>query len=447
MTTQTRPSLAELEQQLRDPDHVQNLIAENRFGEWVKEYADAKMAANSDLETRVREETEQVLTQWLQEHGQAKRLNLTPDDPKGTTSPRNAVYNASAPGAALDKDYKGSADFFQSIWHQAASLSNSDELLARQAEWKKIQNSFGSQVPADGGFLIPEELRSELLQVSLESSVVRPRARVIPMSSLAVPIPIVDDTSHVGSVFGGITAFWTEEGAAAEESQAKFGRARLEAKKLTIYTEAPNELVADAPAFGSFLDQILPQAIAFYEDVAFIKGSGVGEPLGVINSDASIEANRGTANTIAFADIVGMYARMLPQSLMSAVWIISPAVVPQLLQLVNDTGTEAVSPSLWLTGGQLFNAPTMSLLGRPVIVSEKVPNLGTAGDITFVDFGFYLIGDRQVAQATSSPHFRFRTDETAYKIVERVDGRPWLNNPIEPENGGDTLSPIVKLGA
>jgi HK97 family phage major capsid protein len=241
--------------------------------------------------------------------------------------------------------------------------------------------------------------------------------------------------------------FWTEEGASAQESQATFGRTRLEAKKLTIYTEAPNELVADAPAFNSFLAQAMPQTVAYFEDDAFINGSGVGEPLGVLNSAAAISPTRVASNTVSFLDVVNMYARMLPQSLNSAVWVCSPAVVPQLLAMVNDEGTNTASPSLWLTGGQLFGSPTMMLLGRPLIVSEKVPDLGTTGDLTFVDFGFYLIGDRQMMQATSSPHFKFRTDETAFKVVERVDGRPWLNSALTPRNGGDTLSPIVTLSA
>ena len=70
---------------------------------------------------------------------------------------------------------------------------------AKRDKWKKIQNSSASVVPADGGFLIPEELRSDLLSIALEDSIVRRRATVIPMSSLAVPIPSVDETSRVSS--------------------------------------------------------------------------------------------------------------------------------------------------------------------------------------------------------------------------------------------------------
>ena len=47
-------------------------------------------------------------------------------------------------------------------------------------------------LPAGGGFLVPENLRADLLRVSLETSIVRPRARVIPMESNRVPFPMID---------------------------------------------------------------------------------------------------------------------------------------------------------------------------------------------------------------------------------------------------------------
>ena len=29
--------------------------------------------------------------------------------------------------------------------------------------------------------------------------------------------------------------------------------------------------------------------------------------------------------------------------------------------------------------------------------------------------------------------------------IERLDGRPWLNSAITPQNNSDTLSPFVKI--
>jgi len=133
---------------------------------------------------------------------------------------------------------------------------------------------------------------------------------------------------------------------------------------------------------------------------------------------------------------------LLPSSYQNAVWLCAPDAIPSLLQLTLGS----VSPGMWLTGGQAIDGPPMTLLGRPLYVTEKVPAAGTRGDLLFADFSHYLIGDRQVIQADSSPHFKFSSDKTAYKILERVDGRPWVNTPLTPRNGSsNTLSPYVTI--
>lgn len=452
MTTTAKPSLEELEAQLKDQSAIKTMIAENKFGDFVKDYAEAKNEANTEVLAQVKEQTQIAMHEFIRDNGgNIKRLNLDPAGGATNLRTKNKFYNAKAVGAKLDNSEKAPDDmseFLRAIWHHSNTLAESDTLQAKAAAWKKIQNDYGSTVPADGGFLIPETLRADLLQLAMENAIVRSRAQVIPMSSLAVPIPSVDETSRVSSVFGGMVAYWTEEGAAATESQAKFGRVRLEAKKLTIYSEAPNELVADSPAFGSFIGQNMPRAASFYEDDAFLNGTGVGEPLGVLKGNGAVSVTRASANQVGFSDVVNMFTRLLPGSYDNAVWLCSPAVIAQLLQLALTVAAgDSVSPPLWLTGGQAIAGAPMTLLGRPLIVSEKIPNLGSTGDLSLVDFSHYLIGDRQMMQATSSPHFKFSSDVTAYKIVERVDGRPWVGTALTPANNGDTLSPYVKLAA
>ncbi len=341
-------------------------------------------------------------------------------------------------GAAIDKEFGNSSDFFSLIWH------NRSRDASAQAKLHRVRNAFSSTVPSEGGFLIPEQLRSELLRVSLETAIVRPRARVIPMETLRVPFPAIDSTSNVSSVYGGIVGYWTEEGAALTASQASFGRIVLDAKKLTAYTEVPNELISDSiTSFQAFIDEIFPEALGFYEDDAFINGSGVGMPLGFRNGSAVITVTENAANLIKFEDVVAMYSRMLPGSLSRAVWIASIDTFPQLAAMVVPGG--AAPNAVWLSNGQVIDSPPMTIFGRPVFFTEKVPKLGTTGALSFVDFGFYLIGDRQVMSAMSSPHFKFQNDQTAYRIIERVDGRPWLNSAITPKNTGPTLSPFVTL--
>ena len=350
-----------------------------------------------------------------------------------------AAYNPRALGTAVDGIYETSGEFFQAIWH------NTDVNEEGAKNLSKLRNAFSEKVPSEGGFLVPETLRANLLRVALESSIVRSRARVIPMESLRVPFPAIDDTSHASTVFGGIQAFWTEEGATLTDTSPTFGRIVLEAKKLTAYTEVPNELVADSvSSFSVFLDELFPEALAYYEDVGFFDGSGAGEPEGFLNAKAAIEVTKEVgqvANTILWENIVQAYSRMLPSSLGRAVWVCHNDTFPELATMALSVGTGG--SAIWLNNG--VEGPPMTILGRPVLFTEKAETVGSAGDINFVDFGFYLLGDRQVMTASSSPHFKFQNDQTAYRIIERLDGRPWVNSALTPRKGTTTVSPFVKI--
>jgi hypothetical protein len=191
-------------------------------------------------------------------------------------------------------------------------------------------------------------------------------------------------------------------------------------------------------------------------------GTGVGEPQGFLNSPAAVKVtpNHG-ANTIDFIDVATMYAQMWPPSLMNAVWLCSPDALLQLQQLavtpVSAGTTQAVAPPGWLTSMQAIDYPGggngdgvhYRLMGRPLIVSEKMPsylsgNSTTAGALTFVDLSYYLLGDRQSMQIASSADYLFASDLMAYRVIERLDGRFWLQSAITPANGSaNTLSPLV----
>jgi len=352
-----------------------------------------------------------------------------------------SLYNPQAMGAAIDNEFESTADFFTTIWH------STDRTAAVQDKLTRIRAAFSEKVPSEGGFLVPERLRANLLRVALETSIVRSRARVIPMDSLRVPFPAIDETSHASNVFGGVSAAWTEEAASITASSATFGRIVLEAKKLAAYAVVPNELVADsAISFQTFIDEMFPEALAWFEDVAFFTGSGAGEPQGFLNAAAAVSVAKETgqaADTILWENIVKAYSRMLPSSLGRAVWVANNDTFPELATMALSVGTGG--SAIWIGNG--VNAPPMTILGRPVVFTEKSPIVGDLGDITFVDFGFYLIGDRQVMSAKSSEHVNFQTDQTAFRIIERLDGRPWLQSAITPQTGSVTLSPFVKIAA
>jgi len=455
----------ELEEMLADGAKMQAVAKEGKLLDVVKAYQKTIAKKDPEIQAQIREGVQLGLAEYLDKHGVGEKDRPPVDLSNGPaatprirgaerrgkqTSAMRALHNHRAPGRKVDDIFVDSSEFFQAIHWDETRVARNADLANKRVKLQEIMNSFGSEVPADGGFLIPETLRSDLLEVALEHAIVRPRAQVIPMESLRVPIPTIDSTSNVSSVFGGIICYWTEEAAALTESQASFGRVVLDAKKLTAYAEVPNELLADAPAFSGFFDDKFPAALAWYEDIGFMNGTGTGEPIGYVNCPASVqvaaEAGQPTA-TVVWENLVKMYARMLPTSLQNAVWIASIDVFPQLATMALSVGTGG--SAVWMGNLQTPGSasPPVSILGRPVIFTEKTPALGTTGDISFVDLSYYLIGDRQIMQSSSSIDYKFANDKTAFRITERLDGRPWLASSIVPRNGAGALSPFVQLAS
>jgi len=300
-------------------------------------------------------------------------------------------------------------------------------------------------VGASGGFLVPTEFYSQLMAVDAESAIVRPRATKIRMRRRQVDIPVLDQTTTTAGIphwYGGMIFYWTEEATSKTETQPKFRKISLVAHKLTGYTEVSDELLDDsAISLSDFFNSSLGFAggISWLEDYAFLRGTGAGPPQGVVTAGATITVPRGATTTpVVYLDIVNMMESFLPSA--RGVWVMNQTVMSNLFQMTVGTS------NVWQPNMQA-GVPG-NLFGMPVIFTEKLPAVGTAGDVLLADFRYYLIGDRQ---ATTIESTQFGTgwqyDLTSWRAVHRVDGQPWLSTSLTYQDGTVAVSPFVILGA
>ncbi len=439
-------SAAELEEMLGDQAKVQASIADGTFPDVIKGYA--KIVAEKDAGQRQqsREQVQAILADMLKNDPELRNKfsDARPDISAATARRQSGSnYNAQAAGAALDGQFTSVGDLVCALSGERSGNRAAAERMS------KLRNDFSSSIPAEGGFLIPEEYRSQILRSAEVQAIVRPRATVIPMGAPRVRMPMVEDQNQTEGIDGGVLTFWEPEGAAFTESAPKWGEVALDASSLTAYTELPNTLISDsAISVQGVVDEAFPRAIRKGEDRAFLYGHGAGMPLGVLHANnaaaVTVAAEAGqAAGTILWENLINMFARMLPDSMGSAVWLANINTFPELATMALSIGT--AGSAVWLNNG--VEGPPMSILGRPVIFTTRSPSVAAAGGISLIDFSYYLIGDRQQMSAMWSEHFKFNTNSQAYRIIQRLDGRPWLKNPITPEEGSATLSPFVKLAA
>jgi HK97 family phage major capsid protein len=99
-----------------------------------------------------------------------------------------------------------------------------------------------------------------------------------------------------------------------------------------------------------------------------------------------------------------------------------------------------VIPVLNQTGG------TFTILTRPVVFTEKLPALGTRGDILFADLSQYVVGLRQEIVIEKSVMPGFTRDTIYYRGKVRAAGLSSWAASYVPLNGA-SLSPFVTLDA
>jgi HK97 family phage major capsid protein len=344
-------------------------------------------------------------------------------DPKGKTFGDFALAVARNDRAYLEKHYGSTFN----AWQTKAALGDSSG--------------------ATGGYTVPPDFYQKLVSIMEENTFFRQRAFVQPMASATLQIPYLDittvQTAGVSPFFGGAQMSWTAEAQTRTETEPAFKQLELKANELSGYSVSSNILLQDA-AFGleKFLFQLFGRAIAWFEEYAYLQGNGVGKPMGVLNCGAVIKVTRNTGSAIKLVDVAKMFGSMIPASQTKAVWATSPTCIQQLLQLA-DAGNRALF--LPESYGGFHQAPKWTLLGLPVYITEKLPALGTLGDLMLIDPSLYVIGDRQMLEIAASEHVNFLKNQMTWRVVERIDGQPWMDKPITLQDASSQVSPFVAL--
>jgi len=312
----------------------------------------------------------------------------------------------------------------------------------------RIQKLFSTGTVSDGGALIPTELAAGVYDAALQESLVLKRARVYPMMSPKKTIAGRVVGNHSQNLYGGVIGYWTAEGATITESEAQYRSIELEAEKLACYGVASSEWMDDAPDGPSDAMRNMTDGVAWFSDRAYLRGTGSGQPLGVLNSPCLKVVPKvadQVNDTIVAKNLMAMFGCLPGSSVAMACWVISPSTVESLLYLAADSGIVEGTATRLQTGVINISSQPWTILGLPVFQSEHLNVLGDQGDILLADFSAYAIGMRQDIRYESSRDFLFNSDKIAMRAILRSDGQPLWNEVMTLADGVTTKSPFITL--
>jgi HK97 family phage major capsid protein len=397
---------------------------------------------------------------------------------------KNTPGVAVLPDGKTAADPKARKDGFRSFGEQLQSVAMAGRggrpdarLLAGEFDsngvFKAAGGSDGSMnegVPSEGGFLVGADTSEKIYQRTYSTGSIVGKCQRQPISAASnrLKLKVVDEDSRAdGSRMGGVLAFWQNEADTFLSSRPKFRQVELNLNKLTALVYATDELLEDSAALEAWIMSNLPTEINFRLEDAIFNGTGAGQPIGILNSQALLSLTPGnTATVVTATDILAMWSRFWHPGLQGSIaaistenltagsvggqpgaaWFIDQSVIPQLFSMTLGSGTAVIL--LYHPPGYMgLPGPYGQLLGLPVIPTEHNAALGTVGDIVLADMSQYLLADKGAVQAAASMHVRFVYDEMTFRFTYRADGQTTWKKPLTPKNGGNTLSPFLALAS
>jgi HK97 family phage major capsid protein len=339
-------------------------------------------------------------------------------------------------GGAKDPTIKNFGDFLTAI------KRNDEKRLA--SVYGSIKD-LGEGSGASGGFLVPEEYATNLLNVAAMQNQIYSRVQRVPVSRESGTYPALDQyfapTAGSGQTAfaGGVKGTFTAAGQTFSETEPAFTMLQWRLSKVGGMTEVENELIEDSPfAIEALLRGLFAVAIAARNERNILRGSGVSEPLGILNADAAIAISDNVNASFNWTDVAAMYSRFKSVG-GSPVWIIHPSVWPKIMTMANGTD------NVWQANMQA--GPTNVLNGYPILVSEHLPQIGYTGSVVLADLSAYLMFEKTGLSIAFSDQVGFTKDVGTWRFRQRNDGKPWLLSPItlaDPQ-GAYTVSPLLYL--
>lgn len=279
-----------------------------------------------------------------------------------------------------------------------------------------VFNALQIGTDSEGGFLVPDEFESTLIDRLHDENIIRSLATVILSSSGDKKIPVVAGHGE---------AVWTDEEAAFTESDDSFGVVTLGAHKLTSIIKVSEELLNDA-AFDieGYISNEFVRRMAAAEENAFINGDGTGRPTGIINT-AETGVTASAANAITTDELIDLYHSLRSPYRKNAVFVANDSTIKTIRQLKDLNGVY-----LWQPG--LKEGQPDTLIGNKIYSSSYMPEIGASKiPLLFGDMSYYWIADRQGRIFQRLNELYAATGQIGFRTYQRVDGKLTLPEAVK----------------
>lgn len=284
---------------------------------------------------------------------------------------------------ALDQ-HKSRVDLLETAYHRPGVEAVSTKAMAPyEAEYKNVfcnylrkgmdagleamqskALSVGSD--PDGGYMVTPTMSQRIITIIRETSPMRGVAAIETISSDA--LELLEDRDQAASG-------WTNETTAiSDTSTPQIGKRNIPVHGLYAQPKATQKLIDDSAIdIENWLAMKVAEVFSRTENTAFINGTGVSQPRGILTYAAGTswgqieQVNSGTSATVTADGIIKLLYALKEGYMQRATFMMNRSVV-QAVRLLKETSTNQY---LWQPG--LTSGTPDTLLGAPVVMASDMP--------------------------------------------------------------------------
>jgi len=312
----------------------------------------------------------------------------------------------------------------------------------------KVNNAMGGNesVGSDGGFPVQTDFAGLMMETAVNESPIIAKTDKYPVSgsSNSVKWIDIDEESIEDSCFGGVKVYWAAEATTVTATKPKLAEKELVLQKLMGLAYTTYELQADSAFTDQLYTRAFNAAISRELEKCIIAGTGVGQPLGLINSLSLISVAKESgqaAGTVVWDNISKMYHRALNKSAPGYVWITHPDLSEQFDFLNFPIGTGGVP--VYLPAAIAGSVDSMK--SKQIIDSDMCSAAGTVGDIIYTDLSQYMMAYKGGVDKETSIHVQFLTAENCFRFIFRANGMPKRSKSLKIKNSTKERSTTITL--
>lgn len=209
-------------------------------------------------------------------------------------------------------------------------------------------------------------------------------------------------------------AAWIAEGEEIplSDTMNDFTTNSVEGHKLAVLVKTDGAFIRDAAFdFEGYLTKRFAKNFARAEDNAFINGTGVNMPTGILDPAAGAGVALNT-ESITYDDVIKLFFATKEEYRRNGIWMMNDKTALHLRTLKDENGN------------YLWNHSNDTILGKRVIISEYMPDMASGTmPVVFGDFNYYWIIERRPVSVRCLKERFAPTDQIGHLAMEFLDGK------------------------